>query len=82
MTYRSVYKIYIYAYQFNAVNYRNRFQIMLKLFEDSKGNLNEFWLKDLKYYFWMLSERKTFTHKKKHTHRENNNSKFDAISTM
>lgn len=53
MTYRSVYKIYIYAYQFNAVNYRNRFQIMLKLFEDSKGNINEFWLKDLKYYFWM-----------------------------
>lgn len=42
MTYRSVYKIYIHAYQFNAVNYRNRFQIMLKLFEDSKGNLNEF----------------------------------------
>lgn len=73
MTYRSVYKIYIYAYQFNAVNYRNRFQIMLKLFEDSKGNLNEFWLKDLKYYFHT---------QKKHTHRENNNSKFDAISTM
>lgn len=79
MTYRSVYKIYIYAYQFNAVNYRNRFQIMLKLFEDSKGNLNEFWFKIL---LLNVIRKEDFHTQKKHTHRENNNSKFDAISTM